>query len=146
MSRARLLVADDHTILLNQDLMPSNEVLQGASRRQGGDLIPRDVVEIFDALMQHGTSTDLTEATASRHGYVTVGRAPARAHTASTRLDAEHLQELGGRVPLDSRALEVVVIRPHRKVQREREGKHIDVIRIAFADSAPRGRELALVL
>jgi hypothetical protein len=62
------------------------------------------------------------------------------------RFDSERLQELGGRVPLGAGVLEVVVVRPHRKVQREREGEHVDVVRIALADSAPGCRELALIL
>src|SRR5262249_17878116 len=40
--------------LLDPHLMTPNEMRQGAERLQCGDLIPQEVVEIFDALMQHG--------------------------------------------------------------------------------------------
>jgi hypothetical protein len=79
---------------------------------------------------------DLTRSTGSRHSYVTVLQRLGTHTAASHRFDSERLQEFGGRVPLDPRVLEVVVVRPHGKVQREREGEYIDVVRVALADAA----------
>ena len=71
-----------------------------------------------------------------RHNAYVVARRDLAVFSASPRFDSEHLQKLRGRMPLDTRVLEVVVVRPHWKVQREREGEHIHVVRIALADAA----------
>ena len=49
-------------------------------------------------------------------------------------------------MPLDACVLEVVVVRPHRNVQLKRKRQYIDVVGIAFADSASGRRTLAYVL
>lgn len=45
-----------------------------------------------------------------------------------TRSNTESLQEFGGGVPLHAGVLEVVVVRPDRKIQVEREGEYVDVV------------------